>query len=68
MPREKPNYRENLKFLHEQYGKMVFSKKETTHILGVSINTLQKMVKEEDIKTDSDGRIPIGSLANYLCG
>lgn len=68
MAREKPNYRENLQFLYEEYGKLSFLKAEVSEILGVAYNTLQKMIKAGDLKVDSCGKIPIGSLASYLCG
>ncbi len=68
MPREKPNYRDTLQFLTEKYTKMSLSKGETVDLLGITYPSLQKMIKKGELKADCCGKIPIGSLASYLCG
>ncbi len=67
MPREKPNYRETLAFLVEQNHPLVLDKKETKELLGISLNFLNKLIDEGYIKVTS-GKIPLGSVANYICG
>lgn len=67
MPREKPNYRENLNFLAEKYKKLTFSKGEAIDILDITYPSLKKLIKNGEIKADSCGKISIGSIANYLC-
>lgn len=68
MAREKPNYRDTLQFLTEKYTKMSLSKGETIELLGISYPTLQKLIKKGSLKSDCCGKIPLGSLASYLCG
>ena len=68
MAREKQNYRENLDFLYQRYNKLSFLKKEVTDILDITYDSLRKMIRCGDLKEDSCGKIPIGSLASYLCG
>ncbi len=66
MAREKPNYRDMLMVLMEKHPSML-SKKEVVDILGVSRPTLDKIIRKGHIKYQ-DGKIPIGSVASYLCG
>ena len=68
MPREKQKYRDMLQFLMERYTKMSLSKGETVDLLGITYPSLQKLIKKGEIKTDCCGKIPLGSLASYLCG
>ena len=66
MSREREGYREMLMFLAEKYP-MTMTKKQAMEALGVSFTHLQKMIANKHI-TESDGKIPIGSVAKYLCG
>lgn len=68
MAREKPNYRDMLSFLtDEKKCPLVMTKLETAKVLGISRGKLDDMIFEGEIKMQS-GKIPIGSVANYLCG
>ena len=42
MPREKPNYREMLGFLHENGYGLVYNKKEVAALLNISVTYLEK--------------------------
>lgn len=66
MSREREGYREMLMFLAEKYP-MTLTKKQASEALGVSFTHLQKMIRNKHI-TECDGKIPIGSVAKYLCG
>ena len=63
---EKKNYRETLEFLCEKYP-LVLSKTQAAEILGVSRPTLNEIIKKYNwpIKLN---KIPIGTIASYLCG
>ena len=67
MSKEKANYRETLAFLVEQEHPMVLDKKQAKEILGISLNFLNKLIREGYIKI-AGGKIPLGSVANYICG
>ena len=68
MAREKENYRSMLSYLIDEKGcSLVMTKKETAKTIGVSRGTLDLMIAEGDIKMQN-GKIPIGTIANYLCG
>ncbi len=68
MAREKENYRSMLSFLiDEKKCPLVMTKLETAKVLGVSRGKLDDMIFDGEIKMNG-GRIPIGSVANYLCG
>ena len=66
MPREKEGYREMLALLCAKHP-MLMSKKEACPILGISIPHLNKLIAQDKITYDN-GKIPIGSIAKYLCG
>ena len=66
MPREKPNYRDMLQILLEKYP-LLLSKKQTAEALGISRTHLDKIISKGHLKFQ-DGKIPIGSIASYLCG
>lgn len=73
MPREDPTLYEMrfaamVKKLENAYKKSIFNKKEAAEVINASFPTLQKLIKNKEIKVDSCGRITIGSLAKYLCG
>lgn len=67
MAREKANYRETLAFLSELGYPMSLSKTETQKILGISWEYLNKLIEKNYIK-EIAGKIPLGSVANYICG
>jgi hypothetical protein len=73
MPREDPilyeaRFSAIVQRLEQEYKKQIFLKKEAAKIIDASFPTLQKLIKKNEIKVDSCGRITIGSLARYLCG
>lgn len=66
MPREKPNYRDTFAILAENHP-LTLRKREAAELLGCSLNHLKKLIQKGYIK-DAGGKIPLGSIANYLCG
>lgn len=64
---EKKNYREMLAHLTDNDIPKVMSKVYVANYLGIGYRTLQRLIKKGLLK-DTDGKITIGSLANYLCG
>lgn len=66
MAREKPHYRENLQFLHETYNKLTFTKGETAKMIGITYDTLKKLIVAGDLTVDACGKVTVGSLARYL--
>jgi hypothetical protein len=56
-----------LQFLTEKGYPMMMSRGQVTEMLGVSRSTLAVAIKNGHIKV-IDGKVPIGSVANYLCG
>lgn len=66
MGREKEGFREILMMLKESYP-LLLSKCETCKALGVSKPHLDKLIASGKI-TFADGKVPIGSVARYLCG
>ena len=67
MAREKENYRTMLSFLSsEMHLPLLMTKQETCKALDVSPTTLSHIIRDGGLKFDN-GRIPIGSVANYLC-
>ncbi len=66
MAREKENYREMLAFLTQRYP-MLLNKGQAIEVLGISRPHLRKIIAKGHIK-EQDGKIPIGSVASYLCG
>ena len=46
---------------------MTLSKKEAAEALGISRVHLDKIIAKGHLKIQ-DGKIPIGSIASYLCG
>ena len=67
MGREKVHYRETLAYLTEQGYSMSLSKTEAQKILGISWEYLNKLIAKNYIK-EVCGKIPLGSVANYICG
>ncbi len=63
---EKKGYREMLLMLSEKYPNTM-TKKQASEALGVSFPRLQKIIAHKRISV-VDGKIPIGSVASYLCG
>lgn len=68
MPREKQGYGETLEFLDAKFHKGTLMKKEVAEYLGISGDSLRKLLKHGELHEDCCGRISIGSLAKYLCG
>ena len=66
MPREKEGYRDMLSILMERYP-MLLTKKQVCEILDLSFQTVCKLIAKGKLTCDA-GKIPIGSLARYLCG
>ena len=66
MAREKQGYRDILSMLMEQYP-ATMTRLMAAEILNVSPKHLRKIIKKGHIKVQ-DGKIPIGSIASYLCG
>lgn len=64
---EKQGYREMLAFLSEKGYPMTLSKKEAQELLSVSHSHLSKIILRGHIKL-VDNKIPLGSIASYLCG
>lgn len=67
MPREKENYRNMLQFLLEKGYPMTMSKTQAAELMEISKPHLDKIIRNKHIKVQ-DGKIPLGSIANYLCG
>ena len=68
MAREKENFREMLDFLVTQYDPpLTLTKVQAIEIMHVSRPHLEKIISKGHIKV-IDGKIPIGSVASYLCG
>lgn len=68
MPREKQGYREMLCFLiNDKNLPMTLTKKQAAAVLDVSITHLNTIISKGHLKIQ-DGKIPIGSIASYLCG
>lgn len=63
---EKAGYREMLLMLSEKYPNTL-TKKQASEALGVSFPHLQGIIARKHLSV-VDGKIPIGSVANYLCG
>ncbi len=64
MGREREHYRDNLAYLAEKYP-LVLQKKQAAEILGCSIEYLNKLICKKAIK-EVCGKIPLGTIANYL--
>ena len=68
MSREKQGYREMLCFLiNDKSLPMTLTKKQAAEALDVSLTHLNTIISKGHLKIQ-DGKIPIGSLARYLCG
>lgn len=66
MAREKEGYRATFGYLAERYP-MLISKSQACEILKVSYPHLRKLISANRIKCDK-GKIPLGSMASYICG
>ena len=66
MAREKQGYRDMLSLLMEKYP-ATMTKRTAAVAVGVSYSHMCEIVKKGHIKVQ-DGKIPIGSVASYLCG
>ena len=67
MSREKSNYRETLAYLQEKGFEFLMSKSQAAEKLCISRPTLDGIIKSGRI-TMHNGKIPLGSIASYLCG
>ncbi len=64
---EKQGYREMLKFLNDKGCPMLSTRVEAAKLLGMGQQNLRKEIARGKLKIQ-DNKIPIGSLASYLCG
>ncbi len=64
---EKQGYRDMLFFLKEQGCPMMSTRGQASKFLGICQQNLRKEIAKGKIKVCED-KIPIGSLASYLCG
>ncbi len=64
---EKANYREMLFFLKEQGCPLLCTRKEAGALLGMAEHNLRREIAKGKLKL-ADNKIPIGSIASYLCG
>ena len=68
MPREKEHYRDMLMFLNESKNlPLLMDRGQACEALTVSRDYLAKLIAKGDIKSEHN-KIPIGSVARYLCG
>ena len=65
--REKANYRDMLQFLTDKGYPLMLTKKQTAEILNCGKNAVPRIISKGHLKV-IDGKIPIGSVASYLCG
>lgn len=66
MAREKQGYRDMLSILMEKYP-ATMTRGMVAQVIGVFPRHLSEIIKKGHIKVQ-DGKIPIGSVASYLCG
>lgn len=64
---EKNGYREMLSFLSEKDVPLLLTRAEAGKLLGIGQQNLRKEIAKGKLKLE-DNRIPIGSIARYLCG
>lgn len=64
---EKQGYRAMLKFLNDKGVPMLLTRAEAAKFLGIGQQNLRKEIAKGKLKLQ-DNKIPIGSLASYLCG
>lgn len=68
MAKEKEGYREMIVFLCENKKlPLLVTKREACVAMGISRNYLTKLIIDGKITLD-ENKIPIGSIARYLCG
>lgn len=68
MAREKPNYRDMLSFLAETKDlPLLLNRGQACKVMGISRDHLAVLIIEGKIVVDNN-KIPIGSVARYLCG
>ena len=65
--REKQGYREVLEFLTERGCPLLLTRSAAAEFLSISRPHLNKLIREKAIKVQ-ENKIPIGSIASYLCG
>lgn len=64
--REKQGYRDMLSLLMERYPNTL-TRTQAAECLGISRQYLGEIIQKGHIKIQ-DSKIPIGSIASYLCG
>jgi hypothetical protein len=64
---EKANFREMLYFLKEQGCPMLSTRQEAGKFLDMGQQNLRREIAKGRLKL-VDNKIPIGSIASYLCG
>lgn len=68
MPKEKAGYRDMLMFLSEdKKAPLLLNRGQACELMGISRDHLAEMIYKGEIKL-SENKIPIGSIARYLCG
>lgn len=68
MPREKPNYRDMLAYLREvEKAPLSLNKSEAADLIDVNRAELNEMISK-GIIVIKNKKIPLGSIASYLCG
>lgn len=70
MPREKEGYRDMLAFLNtEKKAPMMLSRSEAANVLNISRTSVCALIADKRLEVDKiTNKIPIGSIARYLCG
>lgn len=66
MGREKLGYREMIEFLSKDHP-LAMTQKEAAECMGISQPHMRRLVNEGVIKVVC-GKVPIGSVAHFLCG
>lgn len=69
MGREKEGYREMLYILNEQKIPKMLSRKKASEVIGISREKVAELIARGALEVDkATNKIPIGSVARYLCG
>ena len=64
---EKKGYRDMLNFLYDKGVPMLLTRAQAGKLLGIGQQNLRKEIANGKLNL-KDNRIPIGSIASYLCG
>lgn len=70
MGREKPNFRDMLNFLvSEKAAPLMLSRRQVARTLSISHSRVGELIARGALEVDkATNKIPIGSVARYLCG